>query len=71
MGQNTFTLEHALLLVTLTGSRDREQAQELGEEGGLLGVEILMFQDQGKQRLVHQKLQGSAQMETLHYLKRV
>lgn len=53
----------------LTGSRDHEQVQELGEEGGLLGVETLMFQDQGKPNLVHQKLLGSAQMETLHFLK--
>jgi len=55
--------------VSLTGSRDHERAQGLGGEEGLLVVETLTFQDQEKQSLDHQKLQGSAQMEKLHYLK--
>lgn len=69
MVQNTFSLEDGLLLVSLTGSRDHEQVQELEEEADLSGVGTLMFRDQGMLNLVHQMLQGSAQMETLHYLK--
>lgn len=55
--------------MSLTGSRDHEQAQGLGGEGGLLVVETLMLQDQEMRSSDHQKLLGSAQMETLHYLK--
>jgi len=51
MIQNTFTLQNDLLQVSLTDSRDHEQAQGLGGVVGLLEMEKLKFQDPGKRSL--------------------